>query len=140
MKVIKSVPLTFLSTSAQPPLQQQGRRRLEPFTIPYALMWRIEIGNGIPYPDREPTPEEYEGVRQSTVDWFNSAHDAFYEDADFTFVDTNCELVPEETSWDPATNYPHKIQMHCFANFDAPAIEDLPTNVEFPKGRLYDDR
>ena len=115
---------------------EHQHRRLEVFAIPFRLQWRIEVGNGFPQDDREPTAEEYEGVRQATEDWLNSAIATHYveDTTDFTFLQASCDLVQEGTSWSsiqPEDTYPHKIQLECLANFDADNVEDLPTNIEF---------
>jgi hypothetical protein len=115
------------------PQQQHGQqRRLDTFTIPFSHLWRIEIGNGFSEPDRAGTDEEYEGVRQATVDWFDAANAAHYANSTaFTFTDSTCDLDMEGTSWDPTSDYPHKIQLQCGANFEAATIDDLPTNIEY---------
>jgi hypothetical protein len=114
------------------PKPEQGQRRLVTFTIPFSHLWRIEIGNGYPDADRAGTSEEYESVRQVTVDWFDAANAEYYSNAtDFSFTDTQCDLIMEDTAWDPSADYPHKIQLQCGANFEADSVEDLPTNIEF---------
>lgn len=102
------------------------------FTIPYALLWRIELGNGFPGPDRVPTDEEYLGVQEATVNWFDVSHAAYYaNDESITFVKTTCDLIDADTSWDADADYPHKIQFYCYAEFEADTIMDLPSNIDF---------
>ena len=118
---------TFTSTSSSSS-HRQNRELQSVFSIPYSLLWRIEIGNGFGS-DRQPTEDEYEGVRQATVDWFNVAIADHYSGTEVDFAEVECELQTEGTSWvETATdNYPHKILLHCEAFFSAAALDGIPT-------------
>lgn len=122
----------FLRQQRGGPLQeQQMHRKLAAFVIPYRLLWRIEIGNNYDE-DRQPTAAEYEGVRNATEYWFDSANAEHYAGANFTYIDTECDLIlVNETTWDAGADHPHQIQLECNANFDAEQLDDLPNNVDF---------
>jgi len=122
--------------------RNQQDRKLEVYSVPFTLFWRIEI-DGKEYQGelREPTAEEYDGLAEAVVNWLNTKSDAHYyegeeaeyDDSDFSFVDNTCEVVPEETAFDPNAKdgYPYRIMMNCNANFEAEELNYIPSSMDY---------
>jgi hypothetical protein len=111
-----------------PYAQEKNHRSLAAFVLPFQLLWRIRIGNGFS-PDRQPSPSEYQGVRQATFQWFSAEIPQYYAGESFTFLSFAASL--NETTWDSSLSspedFPHEILLDCEVLWDADSLEEIPT-------------
>lgn len=111
----------------------QQHRNLAGFVMPFQILWRFDIAEGPGFPDpREPTADEYEGIRQANMDWFDIEIPKFYAAnvSDFVYREIDCVIT--ETIYSPdAAEWPHQVIHACEVIWDADTIGNLPTVSRF---------